>query len=84
MSKMKPHYSRDDEDPKRTIAMIHPASQESVDFILAQDEDSPDGRSNWVWLRLPNGDLILGVFPQGDAYFAVEEDAAYPSNEKQA
>jgi hypothetical protein len=32
-----------------------------------------DGRSDFVWLRLPNGDLILGVWPQGDTYLTVVE-----------
>jgi len=25
----------------------------------------PGGRTNWVWLRLPNGDVALATFPQG-------------------
>lgn len=67
----------DDDDPKRVIARQHPASQASVDLVLSQTE-SHDGRSGWLWLRLPNGDLILGVFPRGETYFAVEDDAQYP------
>lgn len=34
-----------------------------------------DGRSNWYWLRLPNGDLVLCTFPQGDTYESVEQVA---------
>lgn len=57
---------------------IHPASQESVNLVLSQSEDDADGRSQFCWVRLPNGDLVLGVFPQGETYFAVEQDASYP------
>lgn len=67
-----------DDDSDRLLAMIHPASEESVKRVLSADENSDDGRSQWCWIRLANGDLILGIFPQGDTYFAVEEDARYP------
>lgn len=50
------------------VATILPAKRADVNYVLAADEDSHDGRSNWVWLRLANGDLVLGVFPQGDTY----------------
>lgn len=63
-----------------TLAWVHPASALSVEHVLAQP-DTLDGRSPWVWLRLPNGDLILGVFPRGDTYFSVEGDAEYPYSE---
>lgn len=39
--------------------------------------DSPvgiDGRSEFVWVRLASGDLMLGVFPRGDTYFDTEAD----------
>lgn len=58
--------------------LVHPASRESVDLVLSRSEDDPNGRSNWLWVRLPNGDLILGVFPQGDTYEMVERDAFPP------
>lgn len=56
--------------------LVHPADKESVSLVLGAEE-STDGRSPWVWVRLPNGDLILGVFPQGETYFAIEDDAAW-------
>lgn len=77
---MEAHRTYDDDDPKRVIATIHPASEQAVELVMNSNENSLDGRSNWVWVRLPNGDLILGVFPQGDTYFAVEEDAQYPQS----
>jgi len=75
---MKAHRTYDDDEPTRIIASIHPASEQSVKTVMMQSETSGDGRSPWVWLRLPNGDLILGVFPQGDTYFECELDACYP------
>jgi len=57
------------------IAWFHPASDESVALVLGKDPDDDDGRSEWVWVRLENGDLLLGTFPQGEAYFEVEVDA---------
>lgn len=50
------------------VAEIAPAPKEIVDRVLSADENSEHGRSNWMWLRLPNGDLVLGVYPQGDLY----------------
>lgn len=52
------------------------APREAVDFMLKQpieDSKTHDGRSRWLWIRLPNGDLILGFYPQGDAYFTTEQ-----------
>lgn len=53
-----------------------PAPKEAVDYVLSQPlatKDFHDGRSEWMWIRLPDGDLILGVYPQGDTYFSTEE-----------
>jgi hypothetical protein len=75
---MKPHITYDDNDETLVLARVHPASKASVDLVLNSPLEGQDGRSDWCWIRLPNGDLFLGVFPQGDTYFAVEEDAQYP------
>jgi hypothetical protein len=53
---------------------IKPASAESVVTVLDASPDDEDGRSNWVWLHLPNGDLVLALFPQGDTYMLTEPD----------
>jgi hypothetical protein len=37
-----------------------------------------DGRSNWKWFRLANGDLVLGCFPCGNTYFMTEADPNRP------
>lgn len=60
------------------LAWVHSASQEAVDFVLSQPVGTGDGRSEWVWLRLYNGDLILGVFPQGATYEEMEIEAEFP------
>jgi len=86
MSFIQPHaivdevYSEDGSASiaRATLAYVHPASAESVRNVVNADPTSPDGRSQWVWLRLANGDLILGMFPQGDTYIDCELDAAYP------
>ena len=83
---MKPHHvyadHEDTDDPRqpgnRYIASVHPASHESVLIVSAATRGDPDGRSEFMWVRLANGDLILGVYPQGETYFAVEGDAQYP------
>ena len=64
-------------DTDTVIATIRTASADSVSTVLAQDAGDIDGRSEWVWIRLQDGSLILGVFPRGDTYFSVEEDAAF-------
>lgn len=58
-----PVISRADADPS------------DVTFVLAGDPEAEDTRSQWQWFRLPNGDLILGTFPQGDTYFGVADRA---------
>lgn len=52
------------------------APQEAVDYVLKQrvgDDNYHDGRSHWVWIRLPDGDLVLATYPQGDTYFSTEQ-----------
>lgn len=78
MTVIKAHHVYDDDEPERIIASIHPASKKMVKLVRRADKDNFDGRSNWVWVRLPNGDLILGIYPQGDTYEACERDAQYP------
>lgn len=79
MTKLKAHVLYDDEDPERCIAMVHPASKEIVKMVLAAKVKDPDGRSQFLWVRLPNGDLILGVYPQAGTYEACELDAQFPT-----
>ncbi len=65
-----------DEDGVKTdslLAWAIPADEAVARAILAQPVGD-DGRSGLMWFRLQNGDLILGVFPRGDSYFATEAD----------
>lgn len=57
----------------QTIAQIVPVESDNMKaLIFNADESSPDGRSPWCWIRLANGDLIFGCFPQGDTYMETE------------
>lgn len=40
--------------------------------LLNRDPRVDDTRSQVLQVRLPNGDLILGFYPQGDSYFEIE------------
>jgi len=58
-----------DETGKVPFLALHvPADPADAAIVMAQTTEGFDGRSEWRWFRLPNGDLILGVFPQGDTY----------------
>jgi hypothetical protein len=59
------------------IIRAKPAAEVHVQTVLQAAVDTGDGRSKWYWFRLPNGDLMLGCFPQGDTYFMVEEDTDF-------
>lgn len=65
-----------DQDDLRMF--VHPASPEAAKIILQADEYSLDGRSEWLFFRMPDGGLIFGVYPRGDTYFAIEEAADFP------
>ncbi len=62
------------------LTTAFPASPSEAAKLLAikPDPDSLDTRSQWMWVRLANGDLMLATFPQGDTYtdleVAVESD----------
>lgn len=66
MPKYPAHYIRDDTDDLE-LAYVTPALPEDVEALKAANVDS-EGRSEWVWLRLRDGTLILGIFPCGDTY----------------
>ena len=60
-------------DGDRLLASVEPATCAEVDAVLNAEPDGDHGRSGWMWLRLPNGDLMLGCFPQGDTYEVVTQ-----------
>lgn len=68
------HTTQLNPDDQENVVTIYPAGPEAVLTVLDAGTGSEDGRSQWLWVRLGNGDLILGVFPQGDTYFATEHD----------
>lgn len=47
---------------------IKPAHPTDVLKVIMQDDEGDNGRSEWLWVTLPNGDLILGTYPQGNTY----------------
>jgi hypothetical protein len=71
---MQPHTTFDDNG--QPLAYVYPALTEDVQLVMEAKEGDPDGRSEWAWVRLANGDLFLGVFPHGDTYLAVSEGNA--------
>lgn len=56
------------------------ADHEHVIQVLSGDPNQDDTRSQWQWFRLPNGDLILGVFPQGKTYLDVVDEIRWPDD----
>lgn len=38
------------------------------EILNHKNEDDENGRSQTIAIRLPNGDLVLGFYPQGDTY----------------
>jgi hypothetical protein len=65
-----------EDDCNLTRISYHPASDAAAQAVINADPKSLDGRSNWLWFRLPNGDLIFGCFPEGETYMAHERE--YP------
>lgn len=70
-------YLEPHEDTNRIeVARTKAANDRSIRVVLDAGT-MEDGRSPWKWIRLRNGDLILGVYPRGETYFDVEEDASF-------
>jgi hypothetical protein len=55
------------------VATVAPASEEGIKIVTDANPDSDDGRSPFMWVLLANGDLLLGVFPQGETYEKLEK-----------
>lgn len=68
---IEPHVTVLDVDDGPFV-LIHPASREAFETVLMNNHSPP------VFVRLPNGDLIVGWFPRDDGYFAIEKEAEYP------
>lgn len=46
-----------------TIAVQMTASEEDANEVIMSHN-----RSDWTWIRLANGDLVLATYPHGDLY----------------
>jgi hypothetical protein len=56
------------------IAYVKPADPEVAAEVLSRTTEGMDGRSPFVWLRLHDGTLMLGVFPRGDTYMEMSDN----------
>jgi hypothetical protein len=52
--------------------VVHDFPEEVFRDLLDRDPEEDHTRSQVLQFRLPNGDLILGFYPQGDSYFEIE------------
>lgn len=65
-------------DAPRVLGWVQPASQKVAQMVIDAEAGTDDGRSEWLWLRLANGDLLLATFPRGDTYLSTEADTQRP------
>ena len=65
---VRPHgIFNEDENGKQTVQVAWVTPAKEADAIeLLQMPRHDDGRSDFFWMRMQNGTLLLGVFPQGD------------------
>lgn len=54
------------------VASSFPVQDDMVPTAFLTMSVSDDTRSGWTWVRLADGDLILGFFPCGGTYEALE------------
>lgn len=59
------------------VATVADANEDAVKRVL-EAPIGENGRSNWKWIRLTDGTLVLGVFPHGDTYIETELDPNRP------
>ena len=69
-------------DTEDVLATVAPADTAVARYVLGQPVNPQgkvgEGRSPMYWVRLQNGDLMLGCFPQAEAYEATETDPRRP------
>ena len=58
------------------IATVAPAHPDIAQMVI--DAPLHTGRSVWLWIRLANGDLVLGCYPKAETYEATEVDPGRP------
>lgn len=57
----------------RYLGHITPVEDQSAVCEVLTASVNDDGRSDWVWVRLANGDLLLATYPRGDTYEKVNQ-----------
>lgn len=60
-------------DDDNIIATAYCASQDKAEMVIRQPV-GPDGRSEWSWFILANGDVILGCFPRGNTFEQISDE----------
>tara|TARA_R110000822_G_scaffold174149_1_gene313783 strand:+ start:771 stop:1010 length:240 start_codon:yes stop_codon:yes gene_type:complete len=63
------------EDTEHVAVTEFPATKEAIEFVLAARVGDPDGRSEFKFFRLQNGDLIMGCYPCGSTYENVTDES---------
>lgn len=66
MPNFKPELKVD--DPTTLIGHMLPASDEDAAAVLFAPQGEDEGRSDFRWIVLANGDVCLAVFPLGELY----------------
>lgn len=66
------HTEDEDGNPDKQIGWYTSAKPEDVIRLLGSPE-SDEGRSEWSWLRLQDGTLMLVIFPQGETYMELSD-----------
>ena len=76
IDKQRPIFMQDETgaDTETVLCRVTDAEPADITTVLTASLDD-NGRSQYKWFRLQNGDLILGVFPCGDTYIEVSERA---------
>lgn len=62
----------------RVLGWMQRAAPYVAQMVIDADTRTGDGRSEWFWVRMANGDLMLATFPQGETYMATEADEDRP------
>lgn len=57
-----------------TCVQRRTASLEAIEMLLNAQPSMNNGRSEWFWFRLPNGDAVFGCYPVGSTYVSLERE----------
>jgi len=58
------------------IGWSAPMGSEAIKMVLDAPTSGDDGRSEFFYLLLANGDLVVACYPQGDTYMSLDADLA--------